>query len=161
MPRVSPAFSRCMAPVRLPARRTPSSKTPSRVGRCDRNRRFPPPEQGNLNELSGKMPKRCAVCFPQPEQFLAGGQVGDGDDLAPKRQIERAVASGAGHGFFFNRHPSLLTCGVREMANESGGTSTVTVVPAATRELRPTLTGATNCTSLPMNTSSPITVRCL
>ena len=32
MPRVSPAFIWCMAPVRLPACRTPSSNTPPRVG---------------------------------------------------------------------------------------------------------------------------------
>src|ERR1039457_6170436 len=56
--------------------------------------------------------------------------------------------------FFLSFHPSLFTCGVLAMASESGGTSLVTVVPAAISELRPIVTGATNCTSLPTKTSS-------
>ena len=54
--------------------------------------------------------------------------------------------------------PSTVFCGVRESASAPAGTSFVTVVPAATSAPLPTRTGATSCVSLPMKTSSPMTV---
>ena len=44
------------------------------------------------------------------------------------------------------------------MTKASAGTFSVTVVPAAMMAPAPTVTGATNCVSLPRNTPSPITV---
>src|SRR6478609_9728985 len=49
-------------------------------------------------------------------------------------------------------HPTRLICGTRAIANESAGTSCVTVVPAAIYAPRPTVTGATSCVSVPTDT---------
>src|SRR4026207_1025206 len=58
----------------------------------------------------------------------------------------------------FAAHPGRVTCVTREMTSESGGTFRVTVVPAAITEPAPTVTGATNCVSPPINTPSPMMV---
>src|SRR5687767_11898794 len=51
-------------------------------------------------------------------------------------------------------HPGLVTWRPREITRESFGTFSVTVVPAAITDPSPTVTGATNCVSLPMKTPS-------
>src|SRR5207249_4129156 len=58
-------------------------------------------------------------------------------------------------------HPGLFTCKALAIASASAGTFSVTVDPAAITAPRPTVTGATNCVSLPTNTSSSMTVSCL
>src|SRR6185369_1985844 len=62
--------------------------------RCHRNRRLPPPEQGDLDELTGKVAERCTVRPPDPEQFLARGQVGNGNNLTLRREVERCAFMG-------------------------------------------------------------------
>src|SRR3982751_1854691 len=58
----------------------------------------------------------------------------------------------------FVAHPTRLVWIVLEIASESGGTSCVIVVPAAITDPLPIVTGATSCVSLPMKTSSSMTV---
>jgi len=57
--------------------------------------------------------------------------------------------------------PSRFFCGTRVTASAPSGTSRVIVEPAPTYAPAPTVTGATNWLSLPMNAPAPIEVRCL
>ena len=60
--------------------------------------------------------------------------------------------------FFFSTQPSLLSCLPALTASAPAGTSSVTVVPAATYAPLPTVTGAISCESLPMNAPSSMMV---
>src|SRR5260221_11455571 len=76
---------------------------------------------------------------------------------------KRAAALRARYpGFLRGRcQPGLVTCFFSVSVRPPGGTSFVIVAPAPIVAPRPTVTGATSCTSEPMWTSSSITVRCL
>src|SRR5690606_27231845 len=66
------------------------------------------------------------------------------------------------HRFFCGRfQPSILRCLPRPTARVWAGTSWVMVDPAPVVAPAPRFSGATNELLEPMNTSSPITVRCL
>jgi len=57
--------------------------------------------------------------------------------------------------------PGLVSCLLRLRVSSAGGTSCVMVDPAPMVAPSPTRTGATSCESEPINTLSPISVRCL
>ena len=63
--------------------------------------------------------------------------------------------------FFGRFQPFTIFCSTRDSARVPAGTSFVTVVPAPTVASLPTLTGAINCVSEPMETLLPMTVLCL
>src|SRR5271166_990366 len=100
-----------------------------------------------------------AAIFQSPEPFektrchrLPGD---DADDAAHqlflRRSRERSSAAGAG----------LWTRRAGAIASAPAETSLVTTLPAATIAPAPTVTGATSAVFEPMNTSSPMVVRCL
>src|SRR3990170_4703033 len=76
------------------------------------------------------------------------------------RERIKGYSSSAFLFFLFSAHPSMFLCSTRLIASAPGGTSFVTVEPAAITAPSPIFTGATNCVSLPTKTLSPIMVLC-